>query len=355
MADALGTRHHVVRCDTTDIADVFPDVIWHTETPVLRAAPAPMYLLSRLVRDHGLKVVLTGEGADEILAGYNIFKEMKVRRFWARDPGSELRPQLLARLYPYIPDLAGNAYLTAFFRKGLEETASPFYSHALRWSSTGRLQRCFLKGTDGCDPPEVTAPLALPEAFDTWSALAKAQYLEMTIFLPYYLLSSQGDRMAMAHSVEGRFPFLDHRVVEFCNRLPPEMKLRGLKEKWLLKQLGSRLVPEEIWQRTKQPYRAPIQACFYGERRPSYVDALLSEAALRETDLFKPVAVARLQQKIERGRTLSEMEEMALMGILSTQLVVHQFIHDLRLPRSALEGRVKVVDHLYPISSRSKM
>jgi asparagine synthase (glutamine-hydrolysing) len=98
MAAALGTNHRVAYCTSPDIGAVFPDVIWHTETPVLRTAPAPMFLLSQLVRDRGLKVVLTGEGADEILAGYNIFKEMKIRRFWARQPGSQMRPLLLRRL-----------------------------------------------------------------------------------------------------------------------------------------------------------------------------------------------------------------------------------------------------------------
>ena len=87
-----------------DIGRVFPEVIWHAETPVLRTAPAPMFLLSGLVREHNMKVVITGEGADELLGGYDIFKEMLVRRFWARNPDSELRPRLLTRLYP---DIAG--------------------------------------------------------------------------------------------------------------------------------------------------------------------------------------------------------------------------------------------------------
>jgi asparagine synthase (glutamine-hydrolysing) len=173
----------------------------------------------------------------------------------------------------------------------------------------------------------------------------------MSLFLPNYLLSSQGDRMATAHSVEGRFPFLDHRVVEFCNRLPAQLKLHGLREKWLLKQLGKQFLPAEIWQRTKQPYRAPVQACFHGADRPEYVDVLLSETALQETGLFKPAAVARLQQKIERGHQLSEMEEMALIGMISSQLLFYQFVRDFHVPTPALNGRVKVVDQLHPVTS----
>src|SRR5664280_356891 len=108
MAKALGTEHHVVECRQRDIGDVFPDVIWHTETPMLRTAPAPLFLLSDLVHRRGLKVVLTGEGADEFLAGYDVFKEALVRRFWARRPDSRLRPALLRRLYDWLPDMGAD-------------------------------------------------------------------------------------------------------------------------------------------------------------------------------------------------------------------------------------------------------
>ena len=103
----MGTDHSRVECTQVDIGRVFPQVIWHTEMPILRTSPAPMYLLSRLVQENGFKVVLTGEGADEFLAGYNLFKEAKVRRFWARQPDSRIRPLLLRKLYPYVPQLSG--------------------------------------------------------------------------------------------------------------------------------------------------------------------------------------------------------------------------------------------------------
>ena len=348
MAAFLGTDHRVAHCADVDIGRVFPDVIWHTETPVLRTSPAPMFLLSRLVHDHGLKVVLTGEGADEVLAGYNIFKEMKVRRFWARDPDSQMRPLLLRRLYPYIDGLGSGsgAYLTAFFKKGLTDTNSPFYSHAIRWANTARIRRFLLPGQERLPGgrnghPEPPPP---PAAFSDWSHLAQAQYFEMTVFLSQYLLSSQGDRMAMAHSVEGRYPFLDHRVVQFCNRLPPELKLHSLKEKWLLKRLGRKLVPTDIWQRPKQPYRAPIHQSFFGERAPEYVHELLSEPVLRENNLFDPAAVARLALKARKSPRLSEIDSMALVGILSTQLVYHHFVKTFQSSSLRSSDRIKVVD-----------
>jgi asparagine synthase (glutamine-hydrolysing) len=348
MAAFLGTNHHVSECTHADIGRVFPEVIWHTETAIMRTAPAPMFLLAKLVHEHNFKVVVTGEGADEFLAGYDIFKEMKVRRFWAEHPDSHLRPLLLKRLYPDIVGLStSSAYLTAFFKRGLTETASPYYSHSIRWGNTARTRRFLCNSTPaGLGTIDHRQLPLLPSAFTTWPHLAQAQYLEISTFLSQYLLSSQGDRMAMAHSVEGRFPFLDCRVVEFCNRLPPGLKMPGLKEKWLLKQLGRRLVPTEIWRRPKRPYRAPIHRSFFGRCTPDYVQDLLSERALRESGLFNPVAVARLGRKAAVGERLSEVDDMALVGILSTQLVYQQFVKEFRIVPVQSGDPVKVVDYV---------
>ena len=348
MADHLGTDHRVVYCTHADIGRVFPDVIWHTEVPLVRTAPGPMFMLSGLVHEHHFKVVMTGEGADELLGGYDLFKEMAIRRFWAKDPESTMRPLLLQRLYPEITQLnASNAaFHTAFFKKSLAETGSPFYSHTIRWSNTARVQRFLLQHdeTNRC-PEEELVPM--PRGFKHWSSLSQAQYLEITTFLSSYLLSSQGDRVAMAHSVEGRYPFLDYRVVEFCNRLPANLKLRGLREKWLLRQLGRKLLPEEIWQRRKRPYRAPIHRSFFNtdDGATDYVQAMLSEEAINEAGLFNPRAVAQLARKAASGANLCEVDDMALAGILSTQLVYNQFVKTFKTRLSSLrpDDRVKVI------------
>jgi asparagine synthase (glutamine-hydrolysing) len=168
----------------------------------------------------------------------------------------------------------------------------------------------------------------------------------MVSFLSTYLLSSQGDRVAMAHSVEGRYPFLDYRVVEFCNRLPSDVKQRGLTEKWLLRRLAARLIPTEIWQRTKRPYRAPIQRTFFrGVSGMDYVSDLLSSEALRQSGYFKPEAVGKLVVKAKGEGQLSEVDEMALVGILSTQLVDHWLVRRARRPEAAATWtNPKVVD-----------
>ena len=209
----------------------------------MRTAPAPMFLLSGLVRDNRFKVVLSGEGADELLAGYDLFREAKIRRFWAEQPESTCRPALFERIYPWMPGSSSD-FVKAFFGLGLTEVDARDYSHASGGGpppgpSGSSARRCGRRRP----PTTATSTPSYPEAFDRWGPLQQAQYLETTILLSQYLLSSQGDRMAMGHSVEGRFPFLDHRVVEFANQLPPSLKLNGLTEKYLLKEVSREWLP----------------------------------------------------------------------------------------------------------------
>jgi len=344
MAAHLGTEHHVVRATHEDIGRVFPEVVWHAEVPMMRTAPAPMFLLSRLVRDRGFKVVLTGEGADEFLAGYDIFKEAKVRRFWARGPQARWRALLLKRLYPDIGGLSQSNIetLEAFFGEGLHDTESPWYSHAVRWGNNRRTWR-FLDGDPAVGAQLENLAAALPREFSGWGPLARAQHLEVTVFLSNYLLSTQGDRMGMAHSIEGRFPFLDFRLVEFCNRLDPRLKLRGLREKHLLRAVAKPWLPEAIHGRVKRPYRAPVHRSFFHAAPPDYVRDLLGPRALDESGLFRFAPVTQLVRKIAGGAAIGETDDMALAGILSTQLVHHLFVKNLRrLPPLGPKDPVKV-------------
>jgi asparagine synthase (glutamine-hydrolysing) len=333
----LGTQHTRINCSRSDIAHVFPEVIWHTEQPVLRTAPAPMFLLSKLVHESGFKVVLTGEGADEVLGGYDIFKEAKIRRFWGRNLSSRWRPLLLKRLYPYMVDIQRQSaeYLQHFFRVNKENLANPFFSHLPRWELTARLQLLLsdgvlgqLRGYNAIQELEDT----LPAAYASWSPFNQAEYLEVKLLLPGYILSAQGDRVAMAHSVEGRYPFLDHRVVDFASKLPPNLKMKVLDEKCLLKRASAGLIPSSIRKRTKQPYRAPDGKCFFGSHAPDYVQELLSEAALRRAGIFDAQAVTALVNKFRAGRASSTKDNMALVGVLSTQLLLHQFSNQQRRP-----------------------
>ncbi len=327
----LGTQHTNVYCTGGDIAGAFPQVIWHTENPVIRTAPAPMFLLSKLVRDSGFKVVLTGEGADEMLGGYDIFKEAKIRRFWGQNLDSKWRPLLLKRLYPYMQDIQRQPpeYLKHFFRVSAEDLSSPFFSHLPRWELTAKLKSLFsadvraeLRGYNALDEIEQ----ALPAEFHRWSFFSQGEYIEAKYLLPGYILSSQSDRMAMAHSVEGRYPFLDYRVVAFAAKLPARLKMKVLNQKYLLKKAFAGMIPDSITRRPKQPYRAPDGKSFFAPGAPEYARELLSPQALEQQGIFDPRAVTTLAKKFEAGRASSVKDNMAMVGILSAELLMKQFI-----------------------------
>lgn len=329
MVNHLATDHRTVETDYNEIGEVFCDVIWHAEKPLIRTAPSPLLLLSRLVRSNGLKVVLTGEGADEMLGGYDIFKETLIRRFWSHQATSKLRPLLFTRIYPdIVRSGAGNSFWEKFFKYRLKDVDNPYYSHLLRWNNTSQIKSIFNKNFTGQfnEVNNIFTPLDnfIDKDIITWHPLCAAQYLEIRLFLSGYLLSSQGDRMLMANSIEGRFPFLDPRVMEFAATIPPRYKMMGLKEKFILKQTFGDLIPPEIVKRPKQPYRSPINQCFMENNKAS---TMLSRDAIEQFDYFDALEVEKLTGKMKCGVKLSERENMAVVGIVSTQLLHEQFIN----------------------------
>ena len=353
MAEFLGSDHHEILVKTADIARVFPDVIYHTERPILRTAPAPLYLLSSLVRNSGIKVVLTGEGADEMFAGYDLFREAKVRRFWARQPKSEMRPRLLERLYPYMErsPVSQRAMMRQFFGQRLEQHANAGFGHDVRWQGTSRLRRLFTQDVrDRLNGADAVRTLLenLPPEFGRWTPLAQDQFLEIHTLLSGYLLSSQGDRMLMAHSVEGRFPFLDRHVAALAESLPPEFKLRVLDEKHVLKRAADGLVATSILRRSKQPYRAPDALSFACEEATEWIDEVASPKAFAEAGIFNAEAAAAVIAKCRARATagqFSNIDNMAAVGVLSTQLVHHHYIRHTPSLQAPMELRT-IIDRL---------
>jgi asparagine synthase (glutamine-hydrolysing) len=330
MIDHLETDHSDIRCTYSDIGSIFPDVIWHTEKPIVRTAPAPLFMLSKLVRKSGYKVVLTGEGSDEIMAGYDIFKEVKVRRFLEKCPDSKFRPLILKRLYPYLTHspVKSVPYAEAFFRSDNSAYPDECYSHVPRWNTTSKIKTFFsdsMKETlMNYNAASELSPLL--SGVGGYDDISLAQYVEMKTLLSGYLLSSQGDRVAMAHSIEGRFPFLDHRVIEFCCKLPPTVRMRVLTEKYILKESMKDLVPKSILKRSKQPYRAPDSQSFFKGTPPDYIGELLSDDNLRMTGYFNTKAVSALVRKCRQNPVLGFKDNMAVVGIISTLLLHDRFI-----------------------------
>ncbi|PYO97048.1 MAG: asparagine synthase (glutamine-hydrolyzing) [Gemmatimonadetes bacterium] len=345
VAAEVRSRHAVQRIGRGDIARVFPDVVRHTETPLVRTAPAPLYLLSRVVREEGIKVVLTGEGSDEVFLGYDLFKEAIIRLLCWRRPESRWPPRLLDGLYPGIAPGTGKGDFWRGYFLSAGAPDDPLFSHLPRFQLTARIKDFysaeFRAGLARFDPlAELRA--TLPAGFTTWSPLTRAAYLEMTTLLSSYLLSSQGDRMAMAHGVEARVPYLDHRLFEFAAALPARSKLRGLREKDILRRWGDStgLVPPAVTRRRKQPYRAPDVPAFFDGRPPEYVEALLDPASLARTGVFNPQAVAGLVRRCRAGRAEGFRESQALVAILSTELWHREFLSAPVRARATATSRV---------------
>lgn len=333
IAAELGVELQRAQVDSSAIAGAFPATVELAEKPLLRTAGAPLLCLSRAVRDAGLKVVLTGEGADELFAGYDLFREDKIRRFWARDPGSALRPLLLRRLNRWLatdPSKAG-AFLTSFYARDLLDVDDPLYSHRLRFANTARSLKVLDRGlldaaARQTDFGERLVAL-LPPAFHGFSPLARAQYLEIATFFEGYLLHSQGDRMLMGHSIEGRFPYLDYRLAELVARLPDSLRLRGLREKHALRRAVAPYLPCELRSRPKVPYRAPIQHVFFPAGGDGELQTFLEPSRIADAGLLDADTVARLVAKFRRPKAaVSETDEMALAGATSLMILHDRFV-----------------------------
>ena len=272
---------------------------------------------------------MTGEGADEVFCGYDIFKESKVRQFWARFPDSNHRASLLSRLYPYLNLPAGGEahYLRSFFGDGLDRPDLVYFSHLPRWNTTAKGKVFFSDALKSAVDDNAIERLAqtLPDHVGQAHPLNRAQYLEAKTLMARYLLSSQGDRMLMKNSVEGRFPYLDHRVIEFANRIPPKLKIRGLNEKYLLKKAFADRIPEAVLHRYKQPYRTPDVNDSANLLTEETRD-LLSPDSLAKAGLFDAKRVGFFLKKVDAGRRITISEAQSLMGIITTQAVYRLFV-----------------------------
>ncbi len=348
MVSFLKANHTEIQATNERIGSSLPECLWHCEKPILRTAPVPLFLLSKLVNQSGLKVVLTGEGADEVFGGYNIFREAKVRRFWARYPDSQRRAELIGQLYPYIFDNPKlRRTLQSFFAQGLGKADDPIFSHLIRWGNTSKIKTFFsdkLRDAIGEYDGYEQVRENLPADYQKWDYLSRTQYLEMAIFLSNYLLSSQGDRVAMAHSVEIRLPYLDPRVMEFMGRVPAKWKIMGLNEKHILKKTFKNILPKEVVNRPKHPYRAPIKQSLLNGKTAQYTQELLSEISLKKTGLFDSNKVTKLLQKVRAMDSPGEVDSMALVGILSSQLIYHQFVENFSIKTDSLTPGNLIVD-----------
>ena len=214
----------------------------------------------------------------------------------------------------------GEAWRRFFLDAG--PAGDPLFSHQTRIAATSGVKSLYSGDTRaalaGVDPLERLRD-ELPEEFGRMSVLERAAYLELTTLLGNHLLAAQADRVGMAHGIEGRFPFLDHRVFENSVATRPQDKLAGLREKIAVRRVAAEVVPPIVAQRPKQPYRAPEAAAFFADE-PEWVTERLSPEAVRSVGIYDERAVAGLVRRCRAGRATGFRENMALMGVLSTQV-----------------------------------
>jgi asparagine synthase (glutamine-hydrolysing) len=330
VAEHFGTNHTTLTIGSRDIVEELPDALWHAEVPVFRTAFVPMYLLSKLVNEHGIKVVLTGEGADEAFLGYDIFKETILRSCW-NDLDPAARKKRLAGLYPYLPHRQHQTALYDFFDQ--HQDASDLFSHELRFHSSEGRTSLLPDGRDSLQPLLNAIELVRPQ-FSQFSPIQRAQWLEYKTILTGYLLSTQGDRMCLAHSVENRCPFVDKEVVKAASAVNLQFD-DGFNEKYILKKTFADKLPARILTKPKQPFRAPYVGAFK-EHRPDYLEAIRSRSELKKIDILDAESSASFVDAVlaKPVGSISQSENQTFMFIISMALLNDYFVNRSRPART---------------------
>jgi asparagine synthase (glutamine-hydrolysing) len=316
----------VVDFGRQEMLSTYPELIRAAEGPVIDTSCAALLMLARAVHRDGYKVALTGEGADEWLAGYSWYKIHRLLNCLDVIPGLQLS-QYARRAYlrltgaPKFPwdmvrkveaSIGGpNAWLNLYGLFGSQKLR--FFSQAM-WEQVGD------------HVPYADLELNLDRA-RKWHPFNRSLYLGARVMLPGLLLAAKGDRVAMNSSVETRYPFLDEEVFAFLAPLHPVWKMRDLRDKLIQRYLAARWLPHSVAWRRKGMFRAPLDG--FHMDVPTFADQLLSPDSLRKTGYFDAAAVAQWRsafRKMPAGSNQRTMVEMGLAGVVATQLWHHTYI-----------------------------
>jgi asparagine synthase (glutamine-hydrolysing) len=295
IARHVGVEHHMLEVTTETLLRNLERCLWHVETPLGDLAPVGKYLLSDLAQRH-VKVVLTGEGSDEVFLGYNVFRD-------AADRGSSFSSYRRALLSARFSRLLGRL---------LVATPKSIYVRVLpegqeRWSDSEQI--------------EGRAPVV------------QLQYRRLVTHLPHVILCAYGDRTEMAHSIEGRVPFLDHHLFEVARDIPVEHKIRGGVEKYIIRKIADGLIPKEVVERRKWPLSTRVPSMLPGKH--AEIDRILaaytSAPALRRTGIYR-VHFVRMLRLIRAmpilPRAIGRTIDRVLFRICCVQILHAQFIAD---------------------------
>jgi len=327
MAAHLGTQHQEEFCDDGDIARVIPDVIWHTETPILRTAPAPMYILSDLVHKHRYKVVLTGEGADETLAGYLHHKVMMQANQYATEMPAWFQERVAKPLVTILP--AGILNLAFSYPAELGGRGKQKLLDFLDLIGKLSLRKQYLflislfDERDKGQLYDKKMSVVHNPYFSGGKSYAvdnERRMLEEILFLQYRdwlpddILMKQ-DKMSMANSIEGRVPFMDHKLVEFLLQTPPHLKLKGLVDKVLLRKYLGKVLPGKTAERKKKAFYIPLDQYLGKEPLKGLVEQCLSRESVNRRGYFRWERVHVLRENLGKGDFLYGKQVLALLAL----------------------------------------
>lgn len=320
-AGLLASPLTTVPMKSREIADAYPELIRAAEGPVMDTSAACMVRLAQAVRRSGYEVSLSGEGSDESLAGYVWFKVDRLIRMTGRPVYGLIRWLALSGLAG-----GGAAHRPPFAGTAGVRTTQQFPYEMMAQSREWLYAREYWKALDGYSAYD---DLRLPrDRFLRWHPLNRGLYMANKVMLPGMLLAAKGDRAMHNAATEGRFPFLDERVVSFCASIDPRLKLRGMTDKWLLRRVAANVLPPAIARRPKTMFRAHMGRTFLTDDRPEWVDQLLSPESLRVTGFFDATGVQRAREVL---RTLPKLSfrrfvlDMGLAGAIATQLWHHTY------------------------------
>jgi asparagine synthase (glutamine-hydrolysing) len=333
MAQLAGANFCAIPIKQSNIADHFADAIWHSETLCSNGHGVSKYLLSRAVRDAGYKVVYTGEGSDEILGGYVHFRsDMLTHNVQGQDPAEVQR---LLKQLEEANSVSRGMLLPAGKTGAMEsvERVLGFVPTCLRVFAAGGQQRTELFSDEfrarfgNRDSARLFLDgLDVPGVLNGRDPLNKSLFVWAKSFLPTYILNLLGDRMEMAHSIEGRVPFLDHHVVECLCRVPVSLKIRGMTEKYLLREAARPVITDTVYRRQKHPFLSPPVTSVPTERFHQMMQDTLRGSSLGSLPFFNQKKVVELLDQLP---TMSEAENVGwdpvLTSILSACILQERF------------------------------
>lgn len=339
QAEFVGATYHQVPVTRQALADAYSDAVWHSETPMVNGHGAAKFLLSQAVRDAGLKVVFTGEGSDELLGGYATFR----RDALLHHPNGRSKADtdaLIAQMFDsnpatrsiFMQQAADNPiFVEVVNRLGFLPSFIETFG-AMGATLSAGLRADVAKSVAGKSVyADVLDSLPLSMAIAGRAPLHQGLYVNSKTHLANFILTFLGDRMEMAHSIEGRVPFLDHHVAHYAARIPIAMKIKGYREKHVLREAAKDVLIEEVYNREKHPFTSPPASA--GDPMMTMLADVIASRALDDQPIFDP---AKARAAFKDMQTCPPDQRPAYEGriqrIVSTTLMHERFGMSSSLP-----------------------